>query len=55
MVIKDMGSYDLEDDAIKCPECGNNDLANIYVEPLGFQCEKCGYDSRDIIRKHKQR
>lgn len=41
-----IGSCDLEQGELVCPNCGNNDIYKFYIEPLGFQCELCGYDSR---------
>jgi predicted nucleic-acid-binding Zn-ribbon protein len=44
-----MGGCDLEEGDIVCPKCGNDnfDIEHMYIEPLGFKCLRCGYDSRD--------
>lgn len=48
-----MGGCDLEEGDIVCPKCGNDRFDKLYIEPLGFQCLKCGYDSRDIRKNLK--
>lgn len=37
---------DLEDGDIICPKCGNNKLADMYVDMLFWVCNKCGYNSQ---------
>ena len=49
-----MGGCDLEEGDIVCPKCGNEKFDELYIEPLGFQCLKCGYDSRDIRNKSQR-
>lgn len=46
-----MGTLDIEEGEIVCPKCGNFKFDKLWIDPLGFSCEVCGFDSHNHIDK----